>query len=178
MTTQEKNGFGSFSTGFSALDKPLGGGIPIGSLTLIDGQSKAGKSILCQQLSYGALDADVAVAYYTTEYTVAGLVEQMQSVQFDIADDFLIDQFRIYPLVMSGDPELDTAFNRISSHLQSLPGSFKFIIVDTVTDIVAHSTTDSIIGFFQLCKRICEQGRAICLVSHSYAFDEVSSKSV
>jgi archaellum biogenesis ATPase FlaH len=34
-------------TGVREVDEKLGGGIPIGSLALIEGQSDAGKSVLC-----------------------------------------------------------------------------------------------------------------------------------
>ena len=40
----------SVSTGQPDLDKKLGGGIPLGSLTLLEGQSDSGKSVVGQQL--------------------------------------------------------------------------------------------------------------------------------
>ena len=36
------------STGNSEIDKKLGGGIPLGSMTLIEGESDSGKSVLSQ----------------------------------------------------------------------------------------------------------------------------------
>ena len=45
----------SISSGNLELDKKMGGGIPEGSLTLIEGQSDSGKSVLVQQLTWGAL---------------------------------------------------------------------------------------------------------------------------
>ena len=42
-------------TGHSEIDKRLGGGIPVGSLTLIEGQSDAGKSVLAQQMMWLSL---------------------------------------------------------------------------------------------------------------------------
>ena len=46
------------STGIDDIDKKLGGGIPIGSLTLIEGQSGSGKSVLSQQFTWGSLWGD------------------------------------------------------------------------------------------------------------------------
>ena len=43
------------ATGNPEIDKKIGGGIPEGSLSLIEGQSDAGKSVLVQQLIWGAL---------------------------------------------------------------------------------------------------------------------------
>ena len=43
------------STGNSEIDKKLGGGIPLGSMTLIEGESDSGKSVLNQQMIWGSL---------------------------------------------------------------------------------------------------------------------------
>ena len=43
------------ATGQPELDKKLGGGIPLGSLTLLEGQSGSGKSVMSQQLIWGSL---------------------------------------------------------------------------------------------------------------------------
>ena len=43
------------STGNSEIDKKMGGGVPVGSLTLLEGQSDAGKSVLAQQMIWGVL---------------------------------------------------------------------------------------------------------------------------
>ena len=58
------------STGHGEIDKKLGGGIPVGSLTLVEGQSDAGKSVLCQQMIWGSLKDDFKVILFTTENTV------------------------------------------------------------------------------------------------------------
>ena len=47
------------STGSSEIDKKLGGGIPVGSLVLLEGQSDAGKSVVSQHFSHGALTTSV-----------------------------------------------------------------------------------------------------------------------
>ena len=45
------------STGSTEIDKKMGGGIPEGSLILIEGESNAGKSVVSQQLTFGALNS-------------------------------------------------------------------------------------------------------------------------
>ena len=45
---------GVLETGNPELDKKLGGGVPVGSLILIEGQSDAGKSVFTQQLAWGS----------------------------------------------------------------------------------------------------------------------------
>ena len=74
------------STGHSEIDRKLGGGIPIGSLTLVEGQSDAGKSVLCQQMIWGSLNNGFKVLVFTTENTPKSLVSQMESLGLGIQD--------------------------------------------------------------------------------------------
>ena len=68
----------SISTGNGEVDKKLGGGIPIGSLSLIEGQSDAGKSVLSQHLTFGSLSSEIRVAYYTTENELISEVVEIE----------------------------------------------------------------------------------------------------
>ena len=43
------------STGSREIDDKMGGGVPLGSLTLIEGDSHSGKSVLSQQMTWGSL---------------------------------------------------------------------------------------------------------------------------
>ena len=170
-STEEKN---VILTGVREVDEKLGGGIPIGSLGLIEGHSDAGKSVLCQHLAYGALSsAKVSVAYYTTENTVRSLIAQMDSLSLFTLDHFLIDALRVYPLTLRADiANTEKPFKYLKRHFAGLPKKFGLILVDSITLIVAHSSPVSIIDFFSACKDLCDMGRSIILVAHSYAFDE------
>jgi len=161
-------------TGIREVDEKLGGGIPIGSLGLVEGHSDAGKSVLCQHLTFGALNSsDLAVAYYTTENTVKSLIAQMDSLCLSTQDHFLMDKLRIYPLTIKGDVEnTEQRFSLLTRHFSGLPSYFKLIIVDSITLLVAHSDQVANVDFFSACKNLCDQGRTILLVAHSYAFDE------
>jgi flagellar protein FlaH len=173
MTTEARQAIRTISTANVEIDKKMGGGIPLGSLTLIEGQSDAGKSVLCQQLAYGALLSDVGVGYYTAENTVKSLLTSMSSLGLDVTDHFLVDRLRIYPLkIATREINTDYIFTRIEKHIETLPEAFKVIIVDSLTNVVTHSQESNIIDFFINCKELCDQGRTMMLVVHSYAFDE------
>jgi archaeal flagellar protein FlaH len=161
-------------TGIREVDEKLGGGIPVGSLGLIEGHSDAGKSVLSQHLTYGALSAsDLSVAYYTTENTVKSLVAQMDSLNLCTLDHFLMDRLRIFPLTLRGDDEnTEWRFRLLLNHFDKLPGHYRLIIVDSITLLVTHSDQVTNVDFFSSCKNLCDQGRTIILVAHSYAFDE------
>jgi len=162
-------------TGVREVDEKLGGGIPVGSLGLIEGHSDAGKSVLCQQLTFGALtESGIGVAYYTTENTVKSLIKQMDSLSLHTLDHFLLDQLRIYPLKISKETEnSESFFHYLKEHFRTLPDDFQMIVVDSITLLVAHSDPVVNIDFFSACKEFCDDGRSIILVAHSYAFDEV-----
>ena len=161
-------------TGVPEVDEKLGGGIPVGSLCLIEGHSDAGKSVLCQHLTSGTLSSGQAsVVYYTTENKIRSLVSQMDSLGMYTLDHFLSDRMRIYPLTFhSYMHDGQKPFAVLTNHFSRLPERFKLIIVDSITLLVSHSNPVSIIDFFSHCKNLCDQDRSIILVAHSYAFEE------
>lgn len=161
-------------TGVPEVDEKLGGGVPPGSLCLIEGHSDAGKSVLCQHLTHGTLTSgETSVAYYTTENNVRSLISQMDSLSLHVLDHFLADHLRIYPLTfhvnMQGGKK---PFYVLTHHFSRLPEDFNLIIVDSITLLVSHSDPVAIIDFFSRCKNLCDNGRTIILVAHSYAFEE------
>ena len=54
------------STGSDLVDKTLQGGIPLGSVCLVEGPSGSGKGVFCQHLVFGSLLADLLVVYYVS----------------------------------------------------------------------------------------------------------------
>jgi flagellar protein FlaH len=161
-------------TGVPEVDERLGGGIPIGSLCLIEGHSDAGKSVLCQHLTQGTLvSGEASVAYYTTENNVRSLITQMNSLSLSILDHFLADRLRIYPLTFRGNMQGGhKPFYVLTHHFSHLPQEFKLIIIDSITLLVSHSNPVAIIDFFSRCKNLCDEDRTLILVAHSYAFEE------
>ena len=173
MTTDAPQAAKVVSTANAEVDKKMGGGIPLGSLTLVEGQSDAGKSVLAQHLCYGSLISDVGVAYYTAENTVKSLLTQMTSLGLDVTDHFLVDRLRVYPIQISTkEVDSDLVFKRITQHIEALPEAFKVIVVDSLTNVVTHSAQSNIVDFFVNCKELCDEGRTMVMVVHSYAFDE------
>ena len=116
----------------------------------------------------------MSVAYYSTENTVKSLMSQMGSLNLDVTDYFLCDRLRVYPLEMPSNQESDTkqAFRILLDHFDSFPVRFKLTIVDSLTGLVSHSDDRSNIDFFASCKQLCDRGRTIIAVVHSYAFDD------
>lgn len=73
------------------LNNELGGGVPRGSIVLIEGDYGAGKSALSQRFSYGLCRTGQSVTMLSTELTVRGFIDQMHSLSYGI-EQFLLDE--------------------------------------------------------------------------------------
>jgi flagellar protein FlaH len=161
------------NTGNDDLDKKMGGGIPIKSLTLIEGQPDAGKSVLTQQMMWGSLKNGLCVSVFTTENTVRSLITQMQSLNLDILDYYLLSRLQINPLDAKklNQTLLDSVLPKISKCIQS---GVDLVLIDSITYYATQSTVEEVISFFQECKGFADRGMSIVCSAHTYAFDEAS----
>ena len=161
------------TTGNSELDKKMAGGIPEGSLTLIEGQSEAGKSVLTQQLVWGALRDGKRVAYYTTENTVQSLLRQMKSLNQDITDYFLLGRINIYP--MRSAPTEDEARAQLRAaleHMTRMTADRDLLVFDSLSVFVTNIPEQETLSFFMTVKNLCDKDKTLFLTMHSYAFSE------
>jgi flagellar protein FlaH len=159
------------STGHPEIDKKLGGGIPIGTLTLIEGQSDAGKSVLCQQMIWGSLSGGFKVLLFTTENTVKSLVSQMESLGLGILDYILLGRLKVFYMKPSQVKVYPAAtFDAILANIEK-NSTFQLAVIDSLTPIVSGSDVLKILSYFERCKSICDQGRTVMNVTHTYALD-------
>jgi len=160
------------STGNPEIDKKIGGGIPEGSLSLIEGQSDAGKSVLVQQLVWGALQEGLRIVYYTTENTTRSLLRQMESLSMDITDHFLLGKINIYPVpsALSAKQSL-TVFTKLLTHITHHQ-NYDIAVLDSLTSFVSHVPESDTLSFFTNCKTVCDQNKTLLITLHAYAFDE------
>ena len=162
------------STGNSEIDKKMGGGIPVGSLTLLEGQSDAGKSVLCQQMIWGSLNDKRKSVLYTTENTVKSFVRQMDSLSLDVSDHLLLRNLRIYPVpVAKGGWSAEAVFETLLAAIERDVDA-SLVVVDSLTGFVTHASEDHAISFFEACRALCAGGRTILNVVHSYAFNDAT----
>jgi flagellar protein FlaH len=154
------------SSGNSELDEKMGGGLPVGSLTLIEGESGAGKSILTQQIIWGSLQDGFKVTLFTSENTVKSLMSQMQSLDLDVLDFLLLGKLRVYPMELSN---LGRRAPNVLLEALKEGGCGRIYIIDSLTSAIAHSRTKEILSFFENCKRLCARGVTIVIVLHSHA---------
>ena len=89
MTTQSSQ---VISTGSVEIDRRLGGGIPLKTVMLIEGQDASGKSTFAQQLIWGTLRDGNPATIYTTEQNVHAFLRQMESLGQEVTDYFLVER--------------------------------------------------------------------------------------
>jgi len=162
------------TSGNSEIDKRLGGGIPLGTLTLIEGENDTGKSVLCQQFVYGALISGYTIAYYTTENTTKSLLKQMESLSLDISDFYAFGYTRIFPVHIEGvewsTEQMRKILNLIANHMKSIKE--EIIIVDSLTMFTTYSTEDDVLEFLTRLKNLADNGKTILITLHQHAFKE------
>ena len=158
------------SSGNDELDSRLGGGLPVGSLILIEGASGTGKSVLSQQIIWGALQDGFQAALFTTENTVKSLMSQMESIDLDVLDFLLLCRLRVYPIELSqlGENAPSKLMRAIKNERQR-----DVIVMDSATSAAATDGADvaEILSFFEECKRICSKGVSIIVTLHSDALE-------
>ncbi|MEA3407807.1 MAG: ATPase domain-containing protein [Chloroflexota bacterium] len=154
------------STGSAELDDKMGGGIPLGSFSLIEGSSGAGKSVLVQQLIWGSLQGGSRLTLFTSENTVRSLVKQMQSLSLEILDFLLLGRLRIYPMELArlGKEAPDSLLKAMQAEANR-----DMIFVDALTAAIGRSADEDVISFFEGAKRLCSRGTTVVLVLHSHA---------
>lgn len=162
----------TISTGNPEIDKKLGGGIPTGSLVLVEGQSDSGKSVLIQQMLWGSLKGGFTATLLTTENTVKSLVRQMQSLNQDIMDYLLLGRLKVFPVkAMQGKIRWERTLQSLLVALRS-QGKRDLVAIDAITSFIVHSPPEEVIAFFEECKSICNDGVTIIVAAHSHAFSE------
>ena len=160
------------STGNTEIDKKIGGGLPPNSLTLVEGESDSGKSVLVQQFLWGSLGNGMRIAVYTTENTTQSLLRQMSSLSLDVEDYFLVGRLNVFPVPNTFTAEKgNNVFHLLLNHIERMP-QVQAVIIDSLTAFVTHAEETQTLDFFSRAKALCDNGRSLMLTMHSYASNE------
>jgi flagellar protein FlaH len=165
LLASQKEEEAMISTGNSELDGKMGGGIPLKSLSLIEGDSGAGKSVLSQQMMHGCLMNGYKLSLFTSENSVKSLIKQMRSLNLDVTDHLLLDRIRIFPIETSllgkqAPPTLMRAMKEEKGR--------DMIFIDSLTSSIPSSSDMEVVTFFEECKRLCGNGITVVIVVHSH----------
>ncbi len=162
------------STGNSELDKKIADGLPLQSLTLIEGENDTGKSVLTQQIMWGAMKQGLSVDLFTTESTTKSFIKQMESMSLDISDYFAWGYLKVFPLHVVGfewsKDEMQGILQRVVNNIRD--SKAQVAIIDSLTLFTEYAESDSILTFFTNCKSLVDHGKTILITLHTYAFEE------
>jgi flagellar protein FlaH len=130
------------------LNKELGGGIPRGSIVLVEGDYGAGKSALSQRFTYGLCETGSTVTYLSTELTVGGFLGQMQSLSYDVVEHLLDERLLFLHAdldtggVLSTGAEEDGRMDLLSRLMEAeTMWSTDVVVIDTFDAILRNDPT-------------------------------------
>lgn len=167
------------ATGKAEFDKKFDDGIPLKSLTLIEGEHDTGKSIFTQQIIWGGMKQGLCIDIFSSETTPQAFLSQMENMHLDVSDYYAWGYVRLFPILGTGfDPEKEDiaeVLQHLLSHMKA--SDAEILIIDSITLFTEHKSsevksTEVIIDFFTGCKGLCDQGKTIFIALHPHAFVE------
>jgi len=157
------------SAGNPELDSRMGGGIPVGSLVLIEGGSGSGKSVLAQQILWGALQEGFTASVFTSENSIKSLIRQMQSIDLDILDHLLLTKVAIYPMALS---RLGTKAPVTLMKTLKREWNRDLLLIDSFTSAISHAANEGqILNFFEQAKVLCAKATTVIVTLHTDSVD-------
>jgi flagellar protein FlaH len=162
------------TTGRSEIDKKIDDGIPLNSLTLIEGEHDSGKSVLTQQIIWGGMKQGLCIDLFSSETTSKNFISQMETMSLDVSDYYAWGYIRLFPIVVPGldleKEDMEKILKSLLNHIRESP--VEVVIIDSLTLFTEYTTNEVIIDFFTECKNLCDRGKTIFITLHPYAFDE------
>ena len=160
------------SPGILEMDKRLGGGLPPASLTLIEGDPDAGKSVFTLQLVYGALKEGYRCAVFVSEARPREVLEQMDGFAMPLSDYYLLGRLALFEADFRGDRQrAELLLGRIMHYLAACQ-DYELFVVDSITPLIFNFDEWYVLSFLAKCKELADAGRTIIVTLHSYAINE------
>jgi flagellar protein FlaH len=149
---------GYLSTMGRELDNAFGGGIPIPSLTLIEGDNDSGKTVISQQFINGAISSGLDATVITTENTTRSYLAQTKLLHLDFDRAFIEGRLRIIPIhvkdIVWTEFRLSKLLATLTSYVQR--NQSKVFLIDSMTYMFAEANIDDILTFFSRLKKLTE----------------------
>jgi archaellum biogenesis ATPase FlaH/CheY-like chemotaxis protein len=147
--------------GIRQFDQALRGGIPLGSMTLIEGSPASGKTVICEHLTSAALKDGPLVAFYTSAPESRPLAPHMASLGLEAPRRVNDNRFDIFPFEPPHD-RLKSAremFDRLlSSFSRMSEAGVRVIIIDDIREALARASRGEVIRLFESCKDMSKRG--------------------
>ncbi len=162
------------------LHEKLGGGLPKNSTVLIEGANGMGKSIFAQRLAYGAIANEHTISYISTELNVAGFMNQMNSLGYNIKQQFIKKQVKfisLYPSLGSFKFE-DNLIEKIIEEPEIFDSDV--IVVDRLGELLLKKNMQlsdcyKLMDFFQ---KLTSTGKTVIICSDPNDTEEVFTRVI
>ena len=158
------------STGNEELDIRLAGGIPFPSLIVIEGDHGTGKSVVTQQLIFGALKSSLKVIVVTTESTTMGYIKRMEQAGFPILDYYIMGRLTVYTTQLPGikwTHEFSRLLPAITSNYMVLKmDRYDVFVIDSFSHLATYSQPNEVLDFFTTTRQIVDKSKLIITTIH------------
>lgn len=160
------------SVGVMDIDKKLGGGLPADSLTLVEGDPESGKSVVIQQLMFGALKEGFKAVVFLSESTRREFLGQMDSLGMPTTDYYLVRRLSLFETNLRVDHDkAERIMRRLLKYIEDSAGQ-DLLIVDSITPLLFQFDARYVLSFLATCKELANLGKTIIVTLHSYAINE------
>ncbi|GIU70577.1 MAG: flagellar accessory protein FlaH [Candidatus Nitrosocaldaceae archaeon] len=168
------------SIGNEEVDRQLGGGLPVPSLVLIEGDHGSGKSVVAAQFMYGLLNAGMRILLIS-ENSVKQYINKMKTIQYNFALPFLQNKLVILPLYVYGvkwsEEQSKFLLPVLSKYISINSEKFDVITIDSLSLLTMYSSNESILDFITRCKYMVSNGKTVILTIHpKVLLDDIASR--
>lgn len=164
------------STSNEEVDRQFGGGLPLPSLVLIEGEHGTGKSALTAQFMKGMLDSKMKVLYVTTESNIKDYIAKMKKITFDFSHPFLQNRLSILQVQADGitwSKEMARHLLPVVSRYMSINlQKYDVTVIDSLSILSMHSDANTVMDFFTRCKYLVANGMSIIMTLHPGAVSQ------
>lgn len=158
------------------LHRRLGGGIPAGTIMLIEGDRGTGKSIFCQRLLYGFLRNGHSATYISTQLTTREFISQMDSLGYSIIQDLIkrkLTFVSLYPLLV-GVSDKKKFLSRLTG--ASTLWNPDVIIIDSLGSLLPENPIlEEVQAFSMHLKKITSLGKVVIITVNP---DEINPRTL
>ena len=127
--------------GEDRVNRAFGGGLPTGSLVVVEGRHGAGKSTLAGRFAYGLCEQSHTVTYLSTEREFTRFLSQMRSLSYNVQKSVLRREllYLFGDLTAAETDEQPALLSRLQAAQQLWANDV--VIFDTFSDILLYDPT-------------------------------------
>ena len=158
------------------LDRKLGG-IPLPSVTLIEGPNDSGKSVLLYHFVHGCIKAGLRTCLLSSEGGGKVIVESVENLGLDLKRAFLMGdlvvvQLRVEPSVQTAE-ERRSMLHALLEYFERKRERFGVFAVDSLTALTIGLDEGDLLGFFSRLREMREKdGLSFFVTVHTYSFPQ------